>query len=278
MKSVEKVVTGRVLITGASSGIGARLAQDYLAEGWQVFGCGRALARLVEIHGCTPLVFDATDRELVQAAGRNLESALDGHKLDLIILNAGSCEYIDDPLHFDDLLFERIVQTNLLSVGYCLNAFLPQLSRRGRLALMSSSATYLPLPRAEAYGASKAAVNYLASTLAASLQSRAETRDIGVSLICPGFVKTPLTDKNDFPMPMAIEVEQASRAIREGLARGVAEIHFPKKFTLLLKLLSLMPGSWWRSLIAKVTSKQSGQQAAASGTAAETNQNKDITP
>lgn len=250
-------IRGRVLITGASSGIGARLAADYLADGWQVFGCGRNLERLVAMEGITPLVFDATDREQVQSAGRSLEASLAGNKLDLLILNAGGCEYIDDPLHFDDLLFERIVQTNLVSVGYCLSALLPQLSRRGRLALMSSSATYMPLPRAEAYGASKAAVNYLAQTLAASLQGNRDTRDIGVSLICPGFVRTPLTDKNDFPMPMCIDVEQASAAIRKGLQLGVEEIHFPKRFTLFLKTLSLLPRRLLRSMIVAATRGQS---------------------
>ena len=276
MKKVSKDIQGRVLITGASSGIGARLAADYIADGWIVYGCGRDLERLMAIEGLTPLVFDTTIRSQVQAAGRCLAAALEGSKLDLIILNAGSCEYIDEPLHFDDLLFERIVQTNLISVGYCLNAFLPQLSHRGRLALMSSSATYLPLPRAEAYGASKAAINYLANTLATSLQLSQDGKEIGVSLICPGFVKTPLTAKNDFPMPMCIDVDEASRAIREGLARGEAEIHFPKKFTFVLKLMSLIPSGWRRSLIANVTRKNQGEQVT-QGPVTDTNQNKDIT-
>ncbi|MCF1426787.1 MAG: SDR family NAD(P)-dependent oxidoreductase [Shewanella sp.] len=263
--------TGRVLITGASSGIGAQLASDYLSQGWQVFACGRSHQRLVPLAGSIPLVFDVTVREGVQSAARRLTQLLQGQKLDLLILNAGDCEYIDDPLYFDDRLFERIISTNLLSVGYCLNSFLPLLSPHGRLALMSSSATYLPLPRAEAYGASKAALNYLAKTLAISLASHPQSRGTGVTLICPGFVRTPLTARNDFPMPMSVDVVWASRQIRQGLARGYREIHFPKKFTLLLKLLGCLPAAWWQALMVRLSARQAVSAPQAS-------QDKDVTP
>ena len=126
---------------------------------------------------------------------------------------------------------------------------------------MSSSATFLPLPRAEAYGASKAALNYLAQTLAADFQRVAHTREMRVSLICPGFVNTPLTAKNDFPMPMSIDVEQASLRIRNGLASGLEEIHFPKRFTLFLKLIALLPGAIRRRLIVAMTGRPKKQSA-----------------
>ncbi|MGI2257876.1 SDR family NAD(P)-dependent oxidoreductase [Shewanella sp. GXUN23E] len=262
---------GRVLITGASSGIGAQLAKDYLAQGWQVFACGRSSQRLASVPGSVPLVFDVTVREGVQSAGRHLTQLLQGQTLDLLILNAGNCEYIDDPGHFDDRLFERIIATNLLSVGYCLNSFLPLLSPRGRLALMSSSATYLPLPRAEAYGASKAALNYLAKTLAISLACQPGRRGTGVTLICPGFVRTPLTARNDFPMPMSVDVTHASQQIMRGLAQGRREIHFPKRFTWLLKALGSLPTAWWQALMVRLN-------AGRTVSAPQISQDKDVTP
>ena len=112
----------RVLITGASSGIGAQLAQDYLATGWEVVGCGRRREQLAEIDGLVPLVFDITDRDQVLAAAAQLEQE---PAFDLIILNAGDCQYMDNPWQFDDQLFEQIIRTNVIGVGYCLHAFLP---------------------------------------------------------------------------------------------------------------------------------------------------------
>ncbi|GIU41762.1 short-chain dehydrogenase [Shewanella sairae] len=232
-----------VLITGASSGIGWQLAQDYIAEGWQVFACGRNQQALSQLTGAELLVFDITDKDEVKAQAAIVKSKLSA-PLDLVILNAGSCEYIDDAVNFDAELFERVIRTNVIAMGYCLSAFTPLIGKGGRLALMGSSAVYLPFPRAEAYGASKAAVQYLASSLAIDLKPY----DIGVSVICPGFVKTPLTDKNDFSMPMQQSASQASFAIRKGLAKGAREIHFPKRFTWLLKLIALLPRSIWEKI------------------------------
>ena len=105
-------------------------------------------------------------------------------------------------------------------------------------------AYYLPLSRAEAYGASKAAANYLLETLAIDLIPE----KILVTVVNPGFVKTPLTAKNDFPMPFALEVDEAVRIIKNGILRKKSEIHFPYHLTLIIKFLSLLPRSWWRIL------------------------------
>ncbi|SDJ66249.1 NADP-dependent 3-hydroxy acid dehydrogenase YdfG [Ferrimonas sediminum] len=234
----------RVVITGATSGIGKQLAQDYANQGWQVFACGRnatALEALGRHSNISTRQFDLTDAEQTQAQLSNLPG------LDLAILNAGSCEYIDDAQQFDGALLARVMTTNVLSVGYCLQALLPQLQPGSRLALMGSIASALPLPRAEAYGASKAAIAYLARTLAIDLAPS----NIGVSLITPGFVRTPLTDKNQFAMPMRIEVADASRRIIRDLAKGKAQIHFPKRFTLLLKLFGALPQSLWQTMALK---------------------------
>ena len=231
--------TTAVLITGASSGIGLALAQHYLAKGVAVIACGRNAQALQAITGATPLAFDITDSTQVQAAATKLKQLLhDNHwQLQQVILNAGSCEYIDDALHFDSALFARVINTNVVAMGYCLEHFLPLLSRGAQLGLMSSSATYLPFPRAEAYGSSKAAIGYLGRSLRVDLAQHG----IGVSVICPGFVKTPLTAKNAFAMPMQITAQQAAQAIYNGMQRQRREIHFPTKFTWLLKLASLLP-------------------------------------
>ncbi|GIU13249.1 short-chain dehydrogenase [Shewanella sp. c952] len=233
-----------VLITGASSGIGLQLASDYLQQGWKVFACGRNKQGLDKLVGAEKLLFDINDIDAIKAEAERLQNG-DFANLDLVILNAGTCEYVDDALHFDSALFERVIRTNVISMGHCISAFLPLMSGGSQLALMGSSAVYLPFPRAEAYGASKAAVQYLASSLALDLKPHG----IGVSVICPGFVKTPLTDKNDFAMPMQQTPQQASIAIRKGLAKGQQEIHFPLRFTLLLKFISLLPRGVWQKLV-----------------------------
>ena len=238
---------GRVLITGATSGIGFQLALDYRRAGWQVWGCGRDGERLLALgrHGITPLQFDGRDASAVSEAAASLP------RVDLVILNAGNCEYMDVAEGFDGALFARVIETNLVATGHALAAFLPLLGAGGRLAIVSSSVSWLPLPRAEAYGASKAALDYLADTLRLDLAGKG----IGVTLIRPGFVQTPLTAKNDFPMPCLVTVEQASRAIMDGLTAGRHQIHFPRRFIWLLRLLGALPTGLWLRLGRTLVSK-----------------------
>ncbi|WDF90644.1 SDR family NAD(P)-dependent oxidoreductase [Aeromonas hydrophila] len=238
---------GRVLITGATSGIGFQLALDYRRAGWQVWGCGRDGERLLALgrHGITPLQFDGRDASAVSEAAAGLP------RVDLVILNAGNCEYMDVAEGFDGALFARVIETNLVATGHALAAFLPLLGAGGRLAIVSSSVSWLPLPRAEAYGASKAALDYLADTLRLDLAGKG----IGVTLIRPGFVQTPLTAKNDFPMPCLVTVEEASRAIMAGLIAGRYQIHFPRRFIWLLRLLGALPVGLWLRLGRTLVSK-----------------------
>lgn len=231
-----------VLITGASSGIGEAVARHYANNNFKVYACGRnqqKLDKLTEYHpNITALVFDLGDKQAIFSA---LDKSV---KLDQVILNAGTCEYIDSAKQFDGDTFARVINTNLISVGYCLQAWLPQIIEGGQIGLMSSSAAYLPLTRAEAYGASKAGMTYLAKTLSIDLAQD----KIGVSTIHPGFVETPLTDKNDFPMPNRVSAKLAAERIFDGMLQKKYDIHFPKRFTYILKGLSFLPFAIWRKL------------------------------
>jgi short-subunit dehydrogenase len=238
----------KIVITGATSGIGRQLAMDYLAEGHEVWALGRNEQALDELRsqGVSTGQVDLTDRDATLAWFSKQES------VDLAILNAGTCEYIDLP-DFDSALVQRVMRANVESVAISIEAVLPLLrnSGQGHLAVVGSSAAYLPLPRAEAYGAAKAAIAYMVQTLRIDLHQE----KIAVSLICPGFVKTPLTDLNDFPMPFRLSVQKASDYIRKGLLKKRAEIHFPKRFTFILKLLSFLPGSVWTIIGRKMVKK-----------------------
>lgn len=238
-----------ILVTGATSGIGEQIAIDYLSQGHTVYVCGRVSERLDRLVNRYPdhaigLMFDILDLE---ACRTQLAVRV---PLDLVILNAGTCEYID-ATKFDAKLFKRVLDTNLVGLANCIEGVQASIKPGGRLALMGSSASYVPLPRAEAYGASKASVHYLAKTLSMTLAPM----DIQVSYIAPGFVETPLTGRNDFPMPMMITSKQASIAIREGLAKGRSEIHFPKAFTTVLKILGRMPWALQRFLIQNLSAR-----------------------
>ncbi|XKH60350.1 SDR family NAD(P)-dependent oxidoreductase [Halomonas sediminis] len=236
----------RIWLTGATSGIGKALATKLLAEGHQLALSARNADALAELSEGFPdalvLPLDISDRQAVLAAGRRIEARFGA--LDLALFNAGTCEYLDAQ-NFDMALIERVFTPNVYGTLCCVEAALPLLRRaRGegrpaRLAAVSSAAAYLPLPRAEAYGASKAALSHFLESLRLDLHGEG----IAVSVIHPGFVKTPLSDRNDFPMPMRISPEQAAEAILAGLARGRLDIHFPRRFTYLVKLLGILPAT-----------------------------------
>jgi len=224
-----------VLITGATSGIGLALYHKYIDLGYQVIACGRNIAKLDEHNSkaSLKLVFDISDYESIAQAAELVKH------IDIFILNAGTCLYIDNAKKFDGRAFREVINTNLGSMGGMLESFLSKLSQGGQIAFVSSSATILPFSRAEAYGASKAGLDYLANSLRIDLAKD----EIEVCLIHPGFVKTPLTDKNQFSMPFLISAEQAAERIVAGIKRRKQYLHFPKRLTLTLKLLALLPRS-----------------------------------
>lgn len=214
-----------------------QLAKDYIADGYEVTVCGRNKAVLDHLYedNAEILTFDTTNTEQTRTALNSAETP------DIVILNAGTCEYIDDIRALDEKLFHKVIDINLNGTVNCLAALLPKLKSGAIIAIMSSSVTYLPFSRAQAYGASKAALDYLAKSLAIDLQSS----NISVSLIRPGFVETPLTDKNDFAMPGKITTADASRYIRNGIAKRKKEINFPPLFISIMKLFAALPSAIW---------------------------------
>jgi short-subunit dehydrogenase len=233
----------RIWLTGASSGIGYALASELARAGHQLALTARRREPLEALATEFPgqievLTADLTDHAAVMAVGQALETRWGA--LDLVILNAGTCEYVE-VAHFDSALFARVMAANVQGTVHCIEAALPLL-RQGeqpRLVGVGSSVTFCPLPRAEAYGASKAALRYLFQSLELDLAQW----NIGVSLVSPGFVDTPLTAQNDFAMPMRISSENAARKIVSGIERGQREIRFPGMFTGFLRMLGSLPNS-----------------------------------
>jgi short-subunit dehydrogenase len=242
-----------VWITGASTGIGRAVALALAGEGWTVAASARdapALAALVaegagRIHAF-PL--DVTDEPATIAIHTAIEQALG--PVDLAILSAGT--HLPVSLeHFDTVPFRKLVEVNLMGVVHCLGAVLPGMvaRRAGQIAIVASVAGYFGLPTAAAYGATKSAL----ITLAEALKFDCDRHGIALSVINPGFVATPLTDRNPFPMPFLISAEDAARYILNGLAKKRFEIAFPRRFALILKLIRLLPYGLFFPLVARGT-------------------------
>ncbi|WP_415754749.1 SDR family NAD(P)-dependent oxidoreductase [Pseudomonas leptonychotis] len=231
----------RIWLTGASSGIGAALAEQLLQQGHRLALSARTLEPLQALAKRYPqqvlvVAGDLSDADEVRTIGEHITQVWGA--LDCAILNAGTCEYVEVST-FEAAMIERVMRANLFTASYCIEAALPllRLGNRPHLVGVGSSVTFMPLPRAEAYGASKAAMRYLMETLRIDL--RAE--NIAVTLVSPGFVDTPLTQKNDFAMPMRWPVDKAARYIAERLAGQPFEIAFPGPFIAILKLLGCLP-------------------------------------
>lgn len=233
-----------VWLTGATSGIGEALAHQLIDGGHSLVVTGRrqqALDQLVALapERVTAAAADTTNTEQLREAAAVLDSV---EPLDMAILNAGTCEYLD-VRQFDSELIGRNIDTNVMGTVRCIEQALPrlrrtrQLGKPAALVIVGSSAWWFPFTRAEGYGASKAALAYLAQSLRADLAREG----IEVFLVSPGFVKTPLTDRNDFPMPFLIQPDDAASRIINGLSKGRHNIEFPKRFTWTIRLFGNLP-------------------------------------
>ena len=242
-----------VWIVGASTGIGRATASRLHAGGARVVVSARnsdALDAFVADHpGAVAVPLDSTDRQAVAMASAQVLAL---GRLDAMVYCAGHYHAMRaDALDMPDL--ERHVHVNYLGALYLLDAVLPHMLQTTRggsfVSLVGSVAGYRGLPNSLAYGPTKAALINLAQTLYLDLRDKG----VGVSLINPGFVETPLTAQNTFKMPALISPAQAADAILDGWARGKFEIHFPRRFTLWLKALELLPIGVYFLLIRKFT-------------------------
>lgn len=235
-------------LVGASSGIGRATASLLHARGARVVVSARdasALDEFVAAHpGSLGVPLDVTDRAAVAAAATQVAASCGA--IDLVLYCAGHYR----PMRATDFDLDealRHVEVNQVGALHVIAAVLPVLlkQRAGHLSLVSSVAGYRGLPNSIAYGPTKAALINLAETLYLDLSPQG----IGVSVINPGFVETPLTAQNGFTMPALITPDQAALEIVRGWAAGRFEIHFPKRFTRWLKALRLLPdGLYFRAV------------------------------
>ena len=238
----------KIWITGASSGIGKALAIKFATEGWQIAASARRenlLQKLneeyVNIHS---FPIDVTDNEKVKIVFNDIVSKL--KNIDLCVF----CTGIHDPESEKKLSSKKIreiMETNFFGTVNCIMAVNEYFKEKksGHISIVSSVAGYRGLPAASGYCASKAAL----TSLAESLYFDFKRHNVRISLVSPGFIKTPMTDKNQFSMPMIKSAEYAAEKMFLGLTKKNAfEIHFPLAFTTIMKFLKIMP-NWMYFLI-----------------------------
>lgn len=245
----------RVWLVGASSGIGRATAAALHAQGAQVVVSARSQSALdsfvAEHPGSVAVAMDSADLAQVQAAARQVLAAGPVH---LLCYCAGT--YRDmraTAIDLPEML--RHTEVNYTGALYVLDSVLPAMVAAarsgvaGHVSLVSSVAGFRGLPKSLAYGPTKAALINLAETLYLDLHSLG----MGVSVVNPGFVATPLTAGNQFEMPALITPEAAAQAMLQGWQRGDFEIHYPKRFTRVMKLLRLLPYRWYFPAVRRFT-------------------------
>lgn len=245
---------GIAWVTGASSGIGREVAGQLAAAGWMVAISARRedeLASLAALHPGRMIVvpLDITDEPAVVAAVARIE-AESGRPIARVVLNAGT--YMRDTApDFDSARFKAQIDVNLLGTAHCLAAVLPKMlaARRGQIGIVASLAGLAGLPGAVTYSTTKAGLLAMAQSLKFDL----DRAGVAISVILPGFVKTPLTAKNKFPMPFLMEVADAARVILAGLDKGRFLIAFPGGLAWPLRFLRILPAPVYFALVSRTT-------------------------
>lgn len=225
----------KVIITGVSSGIGLSITNVLLEQGAIVYGIARSQDKLSDIKQKYPDNFIPVEADLSNESGWQAVATAMPESIDTVILNAGTCEYMEKG-KIDVDLIKRVFDINFFANVNAANLFLNDNKWSVKqFCVVSSSAHFLAMPRGEAYGASKAALSYFYESIQLSYP------DIDFSIVHPGFVETPLTDKNDFDMPFKISSEKAASIIIKGLENKKKQIDFPWFFMLILKALGKLP-------------------------------------
>ena len=240
-----------IWITGASSGIGKAVAIKFAQNGWIVAASARRENLLNELkkinENIHPFPLDVTDIDKCKLVATNIINQF--KNIDICLFGTG----MHDPKSEKKFNLEKIreiMEVNYFGTMNSINSIYNYFSEKknGQISIISSVAGYRGLPAAGAYCASKAAL----TSFTESLNFEMKMKNVRVSLISPGFIKTPMTDQNDFPMPMIKSPEFAANEIYKGLTEKKGfEIHFPKAFTYFLKFLQILPSGLYFKLVSK---------------------------
>jgi NAD(P)-dependent dehydrogenase (short-subunit alcohol dehydrogenase family) len=230
----------KIWITGASSGIGKSLAEKFAAEGWKVAASARRKEILDEMSNHKNIFsypLDVTNQDQIKISFEKIIEDFKG--LNLCVFSSGTYDpKLEQEINVKQNKF--VMETNFFGVLYCINAVENYFKNKknGHISIVSSVAAYRGLPNSSGYGPSKAAL----TNLTESLYFDFKKHNVRISLISPGFIKTPLTDKNEFPMPFIKSPEFAAKKMFNSLTKGKSfETHFPIQLTLLLKILRILP-------------------------------------
>jgi len=244
----------KIWITGASSGIGKSVAEKFANEGWKVAVSARRKELLDELAKNPNIVsfpLDVTNRNQINEVFKNI---LDNFgELDICLFSSGTYEPKDEQ-NIDPDKIKNVINVNFIGVIDCVKSVERYFKdkKSGHISIVSSIAGYRGLPNSSGYGPSKAAL----TNFSESIYFDFKKFGVRVSVISPGFIKTPLTDKNEFPMPFLKTPEYAAEKIFNGLVKSSAfEIHFPKGLTLTLKFLRILPYRLYLFLVDKLVKR-----------------------
>jgi len=244
----------KIWITGASSGIGKAVAEKFASEGWKVAVSARRkelLDELAKNPNIKSFPLDVTNRSQINEVFKNIIEEFGD--LDLCLFSSGTYEPKDEK-SIDPDKIKHVMNVNFLGVIDCVKSVENYFKNRkfGHISIVSSIAGYRGLTNSSGYGPSKAAL----TNFTESIYFDFKKFGIRVSVVSPGFIKTPLTDKNEFPMPFLKTSEYAAEKIFNGLVKGNAfEIHFPKGLTFTLKFLRILPYRLYLFLVDKLVKR-----------------------
>tara|TARA_Y100000817_G_C16823706_1_gene530128 strand:- start:672 stop:1424 length:753 start_codon:yes stop_codon:yes gene_type:complete len=244
----------KIWITGASSGIGKAVAEKFASEGWKVAVSARRrelLDELAKNQNIVSFPLDVTNTSQINNVFNNILNEF--NNLDLCLFSSGTYEPKDEK-NIDPDKIKNVINVNFLGVIDCVKTVEEYFKNKksGHISIVSSIAGYRGLPNSSGYGPSKAAL----TNFCESIYFDFKKFGVRVSVISPGFIKTPLTDKNEFPMPFLKTPDYAAEKIFDGLVKGNAfEIHFPKSLTLTLKFLRILPYKLYLFLVDKLVKR-----------------------
>ncbi len=253
-------ITGKTIwVVGASSGIGSALAEQLVDAGNFVIVSARSQDKLEQLVSYQPkkmayIPMDVTTTDNNAIVIDQLQNITD--TIDIVIMAAGTVAY-EDNLEFDVEMYRQVFDVNVIGMVNTLaiaKPFLERTQQRAYIVGVTSLSMMIGFPRAEAYGASKAAADYFLHSLFVDLPKR----KYDVSVVRPGFVKTPMTSENDFPMPFLMSADDAAKRIINGMKKRKRLIVFPKRLQIILQLLAYFPCLWYNYLGPKASREQHG--------------------